>query len=200
MRRLLTALLLLVLAGAAGYHFLDPQGQTPPLLKSTRATLVEARRNGVERAADWWLLAAERQKAGRDVRGSGVALALAIRLGRAEALKGEVHPLPKKLRRRFARHFPPSLLDEVRWTVAEPGTRLGRALARWPVSEGAVTLGSVIVFKTDSASKNRRLFAHEIAHVAQYEKLGIAEFARQYAADPEPLEEEAWNKASRAIA
>ncbi len=197
MRQLLPALLLLVLAAAAGYHFMVPRGQTPPLLKSTQATLVEARRNGLERAADWWLAAAERQKAGRNIRGSGVALALAIRLGRAEALKGEVHPLPKTLRRRFARHFPRSLLDKVRWTVAEPGTRLARALARWPVSEGAVTLGNVIVFKTDKASKNRRLFAHEIAHVAQYEELGIAEFARQYAADPKPLEKDAWKKAER---
>lgn len=193
MRRLLTALLLLVLAGAAGYHFLIAQGQT-------QATLVEAERNGLERAADWWLGAAERQKAGRNIRGSGVALALAIRLGRAEALAGKVHPLPETLRRRFARHFPGSLLDKVRWTVAEPGTRLGRALARWPVSEGAVTLGNVIVFKTDRASEDRRLFAHEIAHVAQYEKLGIAEFARQYAADPEALEEDAWKKARRVIA
>ena len=197
MRRLLTALLLLVLGGAAGYHFLVAQGKTPPLLKSTRATLVEARRNGVERAADWWLVAAERQKAGRNIRGSGVALALAIRLGRAEALRGEVHPLPKTLRRRFSHHFPRSLLDKVRWTVAEPGTRLGRALARWPVSEGAVTLGNVIVFKTEKASKNRSLFAHELQHVDQYRELGIEEFARRYAENPEPIEAEARAKARR---
>ena len=84
--------------------------------------------------------------------------------------------------------------------VAEPGTRLGRALARWPVSEGAVTLGNVVVFKTDKASRNRRLFAHEIAHVAQYRELGIDEFARRYAADPKPMEDEAWKKAHQVVA
>ena len=199
MRPLLTALLLIALLGAAGYYLFQPQAQTSPFLRETQAAFSEAQKNSVERTADWWLNAAERQKAGENIRGSGVALALAIRVGRAEALQGEVHSLPKKLRRRFAPHFPDELPDGVRWTVAEPGTRLGRALARWPVSEGAVTLGNVVVFKTDGASRNTRLFAHEIAHVAQYRKLGIDTFARRYAANPKQLEDEAWEKADRVV-
>jgi hypothetical protein len=35
------------------------------------------------------------------------------------------------------------------------------------------------------------LFAHEQAHVDQYRALGVGEFARLYAADPEPLDAEA---------
>ena len=54
-----------------------------------------------------------------------------------------------------------------------------------------MTLGNVIVVKTRNASENRKLFAHELAHVAQYERLGIEEFARRYARDPEPIEDEA---------
>lgn len=57
------------------------------------------------------------------------------------------------------------MLDEARWAIADPANRLGRVLARWPVQQGAVTLGNVIVFKTRSAAKNRRLFAHELVHV-----------------------------------
>jgi hypothetical protein len=62
-----------------------------------------------------------------------------------------------------------------------------------------VTLDDVIVFKTEDASKNRRLFAHELAHVDQYQELGIGEFARRYAADPDPLEKEASRKARRVM-
>ncbi len=197
--RLLTALLLLGFVGAAGYYVLVLQAPAAPLLTKTHLVLDDAKRVGLDRAADWWLKAAARQKAGDDIRGSGVALAVAIRLGRAEALREGLQPLPAKLRRRFAPHFRGALLDEVRWTVADPGSPLGRALAKWPVSEGAVTLGNVIVFKTEKASKDKRLFAHEIAHVSQYQKLGIDEFARRYAADPTPIEDEARTKARRVV-
>jgi hypothetical protein len=91
------------------------------------------------------------------------------------------------------------VLDEARWTVADPDSRLGRVLARWPIQEGAVTLGDVVVFKTRSAAKNRRLFAHELVHVDQYRKLGINAIARRYAADPAPIEEEARTKAARVV-
>lgn len=197
MRRLLTALLFLGLVGAAGYYALALRAPAAPLVTKTHLVFDDAKRIGLDRAADWWMKAAARQKAGNDIRGSGVALALAIRLGRAEALREGLQPLPAKLRRRFAPHFRRALLDEVRWTVADPGSRLGKALARWPVSEGAVTLGNVVVFKTAKASRDKRLFAHEIAHVSQYQKLGIDEFARRYAADPTPIEEEARAKARR---
>lgn len=199
MTRFLAALLFLGLAAASGYYVFGVRAPSASVRTETHRVLDEAKRAGFEQAADWWMNAAARQKAGDDIRGSGVALALAIRLGRAEALRQGVQPLPAKLRRRFAPHFPRALLDEVRWTVADPGSRLGRALARWPVSEGAVTLGNVVVFKTEKASKDKRLFAHEIAHVSQYRKLGIDEFARRYAADPTPIEDEARTKARRVV-
>lgn len=66
-----------------------------------------------------------------------------------------------------------------------------RSSPEWPVKEGAVTLGSVIVFKTQGASKNRSLFAHELQHVDQFRKLGIGGFARRYAEDPGSIEAEA---------
>lgn len=199
MRRLLTALLLLGLAGATGYYVLALRTPAAPFLTKTHSVLDDAKRVGLDKAADWWLKTAERQKLGEDVRGSGAALAVAIRLGRAEALRAGVQPVPAKLRRPFAPHFEGALLDEVRWTVADPNSALGRALAKWPISEGAVTLGNVIVFKTEKASRDERLFAHEIAHVSQYQNLGIDEFARRYAADPTPIEDEARAKARRVV-
>jgi hypothetical protein len=58
-----------------------------------------------------------------------------------------------------------------------------------------VTLGEVIVFKTRAGATSPRLFAHELAHVAQYQRLGIDRFAARYAKGPEPLEKEVRAKA-----
>jgi hypothetical protein len=62
-----------------------------------------------------------------------------------------------------------------------------------------VTLGEVIVFKSQRATGNERLLAHELVHVAQYRKLGIDRFARRYAANPAAIEEEARVKAEQVI-
>ena len=190
----LAALLLIAAAGVAALRFGLAADQAPPLLAGTRAAVAERGNMTLEQAADYWLA-----KGGGDgeARGSGRALALAIRLGRLEALRSGTRPVPERLKRLFSMHYDERVLDGARWTVAEPGSRLGRVLARWPVKEGAVTLGNVIVFKTANASRNRSLFAHELAHVVQYEQLGIEEFARRYARDPEPIEEEARAKARR---
>jgi len=193
-------LLLAGLLGVAGtFHLLSSNEEPGPFVTKTRAAIARAGNVSLEQAADYWLLAADKRKAGADVRGSGTALGVAIRLGRAEALRSGTKPVPKKLKRQFREHYPKAVLDDARWLVAEPGSRLGRVLARWPVKEGAVTLGNVIVFKTGSGPKNRNLFAHELAHVEQYDELGIGAFARRYAADPEPIEEEARKKSRRVM-
>ena len=194
----LAALLLAVGGGAAALQFGLAEEEPGPLAARTRAALGKAEGVTLEKAADYWLGAAGGRQA-NGVAGSGRALAAAIRLGRLEAIRSGTKPVPDRLKKSFDRHYPDEVLDGGRWTIAEPGSRLGRVLSRWPVKEGAVTLGNVIVFNTVSASRNDRLFAHELAHVGQYEKLGIDEFARRYAADPEPLEEEARTKARRVV-
>lgn len=190
---------LLAAAGGTAWHYGYRVREADSLVTETRATLDQAENLTLERAADYWLGLAAKRRPGGDPRGSGTALALAIRLGRAEAIRSGVEPVPDRLKRAFADDFPADILNEARWTVAKSDSRLGRVLARWPVEEGAVTLGNVIVFKTQTGARNRRLFAHELAHVAQYRELGISEFARRYAADPEPIEAEARDKAARVV-
>lgn len=190
-------ILVMVAAGAGAAWVVSADDPPPPLLTQTGAALGAVGDRSLERVADAWLSVAARDKAGGDVRGRGAALEAAIRIGRADALRAGAAPVPAEFKRRFAGDFPPAVLDEARWLVAAPNSRLGRVLARWPVEEGAVTLGEVIVFKTAGASRSAQLFAHELAHVEQYRKLGIGEFARRYAADPGPLEEEARAKARR---
>jgi hypothetical protein len=192
-------LALLLIAGAGGAFLLFGGSEEPPsLVAKAQDMFGKAEHVSLEKAADYWL-ATGRDKKGDSVPGSGRALALAIRLGRAEALRSGVKPVPPELKRAFKKHYPERVLKEARWTVAAPDSRLGRVPARWPVQEGAVTLGDVIVFKTRSGSRNRRLFAHELVHVEQYRKLGIGAFARLYAANPEPIEEEARTKARRVV-
>jgi len=193
---LLVLLALPLLAGGALYL-----GWVPASLfgyaKEKRAAVDEAVTSSLEDVADQWLSGKIRGGSGDYPRSQAAALAVAIRVGRAEAQASGAAPVPARLKRLFRGHYPDEVLDEARWIVAAPGSRLGRILARWPVEEGAVTLGHVIVFKTRSASANRELFAHELEHVRQYGQLGINEFARRYAADPEPLEEQARRKARR---
>lgn len=198
--RLATVLLAILLAAGTGGAVLTFGGpdEPPPLAIRTRDLVGKAEHVTLERAADYWLASGDRKK-DEPALGSGTALALAIRLGRAEAARSGLEPVPRELKRAFRKHYPDEVLDKARWTVAKPDSRLGRVLARWPVQEGAVTLGDVIVFKTRSAARNRRLFAHELVHVDQYRKLGITRFARRYAADPGPLEEEARAKARKVV-
>ena len=198
--RLGTIFLALLLAAGTGVVVLTYSGsdEQPPLVPKTRSTLGKAEHVTLERAADYWLASGEDKK-GQSVLGSGAALALAIRLGRAEAVRSDVKPVPPELKRAFKKHYPDEVLDETRWTVANADSRLGRVLARWPVQEGAVTLGDIIVFKTRSAAKNRRLFAHELVHVDQFRQLGIHGFARRYAENPDPIEREARTKARRVV-
>lgn len=151
----------------------------------------------LDQAAGFWF--APDKKEGRPLAGSGPALAAAIRLARAEALRSGVRPLPRHLKQELRRHYTSKVLNTARWMVAPPRSRLGRLLARWPVREGAVTLGEVIVFKSSRAASDPRLVAHELAHVDQYRRLGIDGFANSYAANRAKMEEEARAKARQAV-
>jgi hypothetical protein len=150
-----------------------------------------------EEVARYWL-GSDRSLAAKSG-ATAPALAMAIRLGRAEARRAGVRPLPRELKAALARHYPRDVLHRARWMVADPQSRLGQMLGYWQAPHGAVTLGEVIVFKSQRATGNERLLAHELVHVAQYRKLGIDRFARRYAANPAAIEEEARVKAEQVI-
>jgi len=193
----LPVLVLALLGGGALYLGWAPAGVAGHA-EEARASLDETITASAESIAERWFSGEGSAASGGDYRRSqGAALALAIRAGRRQAEADGAEPVPDRLKRQFRGHFAREVLNKARWIVAAPDSRLGRILARWPVEEGAVTLGHVIVFKTQDASRNRRLFAHELEHVRQYEELGIDGFAQRYAADPDPLEEQARRKARR---
>lgn len=121
---------------------------------------------------------------------AGAALAALIREGMAEAAWFGLDPLDPMMRARMARDFPAESLDRVRWAIVAPGSHLAAAIfAPGPVD--AVTLGDVIVFRDAAAAGDARLTAHELAHVLQYERLGLDGFARAYVTDAAGMEAEA---------
>jgi len=61
----------------------------------------------------------------------------------------------------------------------------------------AVTLGDVIIFRDAQRAADPLLWAHELTHVEQYERLGMATFARQYLQQGWVLEQEAIANASK---
>jgi hypothetical protein len=62
---------------------------------------------------------------------------------------------------------------------------------------GAVTLDDIIIFRDCSFTSDHLLWAHELRHVEQYARLGVAQFATQYTVNHWVLENEAIDQANR---
>ena len=121
---------------------------------------------------------------------AAAGLARAIRDGAAEAERAGLAPVPAAIRAALAGEVPDAVLQQVRWGVAVEGTPAMRLLfASGRVA--AVTLGRTILFQDAAAAADPALWAHELAHVMQYEALGIDGFARAYVADARAMEAEA---------
>ena len=126
---------------------------------------------------------------------TGPALAQAIRFSRAQALTQSPEPMPDQIGAALAPYFSDDILEQARWTTAGQDLGLGSILARWYYEEGAVTLQDVIVFSDAAVARNVWLWAHELAHMEQYRRLGAQGFAARYAADWQALEAEANRRA-----
>jgi Domain of unknown function (DUF4157) len=126
------------------------------------------------------------------------ALATAIRFSRGQALNRNPRPIPQPIKVELAKYFPGVILDKVRWTTAG-GITLDGALKNWLNQEGAVTLGEVIVFSSETLTSNIELWAHELTHVLQYEQLGVETFAFQYIIGFQAMEQQATDNARRIV-
>lgn len=105
-------------------------------------------------------------------------------------------PMPAELRRKLAPFFPHAVLEKVRysteWDAAEdmlPSLILGSG------ATAAITLADLILFRDGLGVNDPLLWAHELAHVEQYKRLGVAAFATQYLERGWELEAEAMAKA-----
>ena len=129
---------------------------------------------------------------------AGEALAELIDAARREAIADGVSAMPPRIYRELLGFFPADELRHVRWGV---GGKAGLELPSLAFEYGdavAMTLGEVVMFKSQHAAENdAKLWAHEMTHVMQYQRWGVEGFARRYAEDSAAVEKEAIDNANR---
>lgn len=190
----LFAALLLLLWWQQPYRFADAQFRPPPLLalRLDGAAMLP----GLAPPMDAPMDAMVRRSRGV----SATVLAAAIRHSASEALRDDMRKVPPELAEALAQHYGRDLVASVRWTVRGRRLELGSLLTAWVLEEGAVTLDRVIVFDNAALADNLWLWAHELAHVEQYKRLGVEGFAAAYVADWQGMEAEAITRANAVVA
>jgi hypothetical protein len=131
---------------------------------------------------------------------AGRLLAALIHAARENAIANGVGPIPPPIHRALLGYFPEALLRKVRYASgnADRISVPGLALSYGHID--AVTLADVILFRDDRAARtDAKLWAHELTHVMQYERLGIEGFATRYLKDFDVLEKEARDNADRYV-
>jgi len=125
----------------------------------------------------------------------GPTLADAIRSTR-DRVYPHGRPMPATIRRQLAPFFPRTVLEKVRYaTEWDPGADTLPSLFLGSDPKAAMTLGDVILFRDAQGVADPLLWAHELTHVLQYQRLGITAFATQYLQQGWELEVEAIAKA-----
>ena len=128
----------------------------------------------------------------------GPTLANAIRRGRDQA-HPRAHAIPAAIQQKLAPFFSSALLQKVRYSTEWQNATSEGALYSLLLATGAeaVTLGEVIIFRDSQHAEDLLLWAHELTHVEQYTRLGVAAFATQYLQQGWQMEQEAKAKASK---
>lgn len=118
------------------------------------------------------------------VRVVAAPLAAAIRAARDRHWNQSL-PIPYEIKRALRGHFSNEILNKARYTIGRTEITLTNFIGKIQFGKPhAVTVGDLIVFNTyPSTSGDLVWWAHELAHVEQYRKLGIEEFAWQYMKD-----------------
>ena len=129
---------------------------------------------------------------------AGNTLAELIDVARQQAIADGVRPVPATVHRALLGYFPSALLQRCRFAT---GRARAITVPRLGLSYGdatAVTLGDVVLFKSERLAESAlKLWAHELTHVMQYQRWGIAGFADRYVRDSGEVEQEAIGNADR---
>ncbi len=129
---------------------------------------------------------------------AATALAHMIEDARQQAIAGGVRPVPQGIYRSLLGYFPAALLQKVRFAGGGARALTLPALAFGYGDAVALTLGDVVLFKSERlAQSDLKIWAHELTHVMQYQRWGIAGFADRYVRDSAAVEQEAVDNAAR---
>lgn len=122
---------------------------------------------------------------------TGGALAFAIRNAKEQARYG-CRPIPDQVRSELSRFFPADILGGVCYNlVSAQRITLDNLLLRHFEQRPAITLEDVIVFRDAAYASDSAMWAHELAHVLQYRRLGLEAFAHVYMFQFQQMENEA---------
>ena len=176
----------LAIAGCSG----EPSAAQLRPPSEWRATVEESARHAADRTRR-----ASEEALRRSPAVAAPVLAQTIRFSRAEALRQSPEAMPEDIRAALSPYFDDEILNRARWTLAGQDLGLGSLLARWYYDEGAITLRDVIVFSDAKVARNVWLWAHELAHVEQYRRMGLDGFALRYVTDWRLLEAQASSRA-----
>lgn len=117
---------------------------------------------------------------------------------RDEALASGVEPIPTEIRQKLAGFISESVLNAAKFRV-QGGDELSLQFNAMQYGDTlAMTLDYVIVFKDgDDALHHVSTWVHELTHIEQYQRWGIADFAVRYLRNTEGVEGEAFEAETR---
>lgn len=125
-------------------------------------------------------------------------LANLIESARSQAIADGVQSMPSGVYRGLLGYFPDGLLRKVRFSAGRAERIVLPSLAFAYGDAAAVTLGDVVLFRDPrKAQTDLKLWAHELTHVLQYQRWGVAGFAEHYVRDSHAVEKEAYDNADR---
>lgn len=119
------------------------------------------------------------------------ALQVWIRESRNSAVRAGVKPIPPHIRQALSIYFSDGLLDRVRYRVGSRGVFDLPQFAFGLQHRSAIVLEDVVVFRNERDVQDVQLWAHEVAHVDQYERWGLRKFAIRYLRSWNSVENEA---------
>jgi hypothetical protein len=126
------------------------------------------------------------------------ALSGLIDAARQQAIADGVRPIPTSVYRGLLGYFPAALLQRCRYATGSSRPLMLPALAFTYGDATAITLGDVVLFKSDRvAETDLKIWAHELTHVMQYQRWGVESFAERYVRDSAAVEQEAIDNANR---
>jgi hypothetical protein len=120
---------------------------------------------------------------------------------RQQAIADGVRPIPPSVYRSLLGYFPADLLQRCRFATGSSRALTLPALAFTYGDATAITLGEVVLFKSDRVSEtDLKVWAHELTHVMQYQRWGVEGFAERYVRESAVVEQEAIDNANRFVA
>jgi hypothetical protein len=94
---------------------------------------------------------------------------------REQALEDGTQPMRPAIKEQLVGYFPEALLDRVRYRIGWGDGRAMQSSLFHLLDARAVSLGDVIVFRDAAIAADPVIWAHELAHVQQYDRWGKLE-------------------------